>query len=138
MFWKYWRYGLSIRISLLWFKKWIFTVLKFLKSSNDIYLCTIQVMVNFEKPANQSDAEKIYRNSISQQYYNIFVGVYANIWNYFISYNISQYGVAALMGNLYDESKMESGVYNIDFHNIIGLTDDEYVNNVNNEIYNIL
>lgn len=93
-------------------------------------------MVNFEKPANQSDAEKIYRNSISQQYYNIFVGVYANIWNYFISYNISQYGVAALMGNLYDESKMESGVYNIDFHNIIGLTDDEYVNNVNNEIYN--
>ena len=30
-------------------------------------------MVNFEKPANQSDAEKIYRNSISQQYYNIFV-----------------------------------------------------------------
>ena len=138
MFWKYWRYGLSIRISLLWIKKWIFTVLKFLKSSNDIYLCTIQVMVNFEKPANQSDAEKIYRNSISQQYYNIFVGVYANIWNYFISYNISQYGVAALMGNLYDESKMESGVYNIDFHNIIGLTDDEYVNNVNNEIYNIL
>ena len=99
-------------------------VLSYLKCSNDIYNCTVQVMVNFENPANQSNATKTYRNSISIQYYNIFAKIYSHIWNFFIFNNISQYGVAAIMGNFYDEIKMESGVYNIDFHNIIGLTDD--------------
>ena len=35
------------------------------------------------------------------------------------------------MGNFYVESKMESGTYDINFHKTIGLTNDEYVNNVN-------
>ena len=110
-------------------------VLNFLETSNDIYSCTVQVMAKFEKPSDQSDKAKNYRNSISQKYYNTFVKNFSYIWNYLISSNFSQYGTAALMGNFYVESEMESGTYDINFHKTIGLTNDEYVNNVNNGIY---
>ena len=110
-------------------------VLNLLKSSNDIYYCTVQVMVNFEKPSDQSDEARNYRNSISQRYYNTFANNLSEIWYYLIYSNYSQYGTAALMGNFYDESEMKSGVYDINLHKIIGLTNDEYVNNVNNGIY---
>ena len=111
-------------------------LLNFLKSSNDIYSCTVQFMVIFENPKDQSDTAKNYRNSFSQNYYNTFVKNFSNIWNYLITSDYSQYGAAALMGNFYDESEMESGVYDINFHEIIGLTNDEYINSVNNGTYN--
>jgi len=111
-------------------------VLNFLKISNDLYSCTVQVMVNFEKPSDQSDEAKNNRNSISQKYYNTHITDYSYIWNYLIFSDYSQYGTAALMGNFYDESKMESGTYDIDFHKNIGLTNEEYVNSVNNGAYN--
>jgi hypothetical protein len=76
-------------------------------------------MVNFENPKDQSDTAKNYRNSFSQNYYNTFVKNFSNIWNYLITSDYSQYGAAALMGNFYDESEMESGVYDINFHKII-------------------
>ncbi len=41
------------------------------------------------------------------------------------------------MDNFYDESQMESGNYDINFHETIGLTNVEYANNVNNGIYTI-
>ena len=106
-------------------------VLNLLTSSNDIYSCTVEVMVNFENPGNQSDEAKNYRNSLSQTYYKTFVKNFSYIWNYLISSNYSLYGTAALMGNFYVESEMESGTYDINFHKAIGLTNDEYVNNVN-------
>ena len=86
-----------------------------------------------QKPyvGDQSDEAKNYRNSLSQTYYKTFVKNFSYIWNYLISSNYSLYGTAALMGNFYVESKMESGTYDINFHKTIGLTNDEYVNNVN-------
>ncbi len=60
-------------------KKDFSKLLNFLKSSNDIYRCTVQVMVKFERPADQSDKAKNNRNSISQGYYNTFSIAY--IWN---------------------------------------------------------
>lgn len=110
-------------------------VLNFLKSSNDIYSCIVEVMVNFENPSDQSDEAKNDRKSFSEKYYNAFIKDYSYIWNYLIYSDYSQYGTAALMGNFYGESEMESGAYDIDFHTNIGLTNEEYVNSVNNGTY---
>ena len=47
-------------------------ILTFLQSSNDIYECTVKVMVEFENPADQSEQAKNNRYQISKNYCNDF------------------------------------------------------------------
>ena len=49
-------------------------VLSTLKSSNDVYTCTKTVMLDFERPYDQSAAAISNRNSISMKYYNTYSG----------------------------------------------------------------
>jgi len=53
-------------------KKDFKTILNLLKTSNDTYESTIQVLVNFENPADKSDTVKNKRYSYSLKYYNKF------------------------------------------------------------------
>ena len=57
------------------------------------------------------------------------------IWNYFINNNCSQFGTSALLGYFFSESWLEYESYEKDYHEEIGLTDQEYIDQVNNEIY---
>jgi len=51
-------------------------ILKVLKSSTDVYECTIKFMIEFENPADQSESKKNYRYQLSQNYYNEFKDSY--------------------------------------------------------------
>ena len=57
------------------------------------------------------------------------------IWNYFINNNCSQFGTSALLGYFFSESGLEYDSYEKDYHEEIGLTDQEYIDQVNNGIY---
>ena len=52
-----------------------------------------------------------------------------------ISLNCSQFGTAAIIGNLYGLSKLEYSYYEKNMNNTIGLTDEEYIDQVNKGIY---
>lgn len=49
-------------------------VMSTLKSSHDLYTCTVQVMCDFERPADQSQAAKNKRYGYSQRIYSEFTG----------------------------------------------------------------
>lgn len=57
------------------------------------------------------------------------------VWDYLIKEGLSKSGVACLMGNLKAESGIESVIYDNSCKSQIGLTDQEYVDQVNNGIY---
>ena len=52
-----------------------------------------------------------------------------------ISFNCSQFGTAAIIGNLYGLSKLEYSYYEKNMNNKIGLTDQEYIEQVNKGFY---
>ena len=66
-------------------------ILDVLKSSDDVYECTVKVMIGFEKPADQSETAKNKRNQISESYYNDFT-FYGFTYEliYFGGYTINQ------------------------------------------------
>lgn len=49
-------------------------ILSTLKSSNDIYTCTVQVMCDFERPADQSQGAKNTRYGYAQRIYSEYYG----------------------------------------------------------------
>ena len=49
-------------------------ILSTLKSSHDIYTCTVQVMCDFERPYDQSTSAKNLRTSYSRRIYNEYSG----------------------------------------------------------------
>ena len=57
------------------------------------------------------------------------------VWDFFKSKDLTDAGIAGLMGNLYCESKMESVIYEEKYHKSIGLTNEEYVAKVNSGEY---
>ena len=58
------------------------------------------------------------------------------IWSYLTGVvHLSEVGAADLMGNLYAESGMKSEYYDIAYHPQLGLTDSEYVEQVNSGQY---
>ena len=57
------------------------------------------------------------------------------IWHYFIYKNCSQFGTAALMGNFYSESKLELANHQKDLNELLGLTPQEYADQINKGIY---
>ena len=59
----------------------------------------------------------------------------AYIWNFFVKSGLTKEGTAGLMGNLKAESKLESVIYQDSYKRKIGLTDQEYVNRVNDGRY---
>ena len=57
------------------------------------------------------------------------------VWDYCKKNGLTNEGAAGLMGNLYAYSRMESAMYEEVFHTKIGLTNEEYVNQVNSGEY---
>ena len=57
------------------------------------------------------------------------------VWDFLISKGLTKAGAAGLMGNLQAESNIRSVVYEDAFKPTIGLTDQEYVDRVNNGAY---
>ena len=57
------------------------------------------------------------------------------VWNYLIKKGLTKAGAAGLMGNLYAESGIKSVVYEIAYHSSVGLTDQQYVDQVNSGKY---
>ena len=43
-----------------------------LRSSNDLWTCTVRVLKDFENPADSGSSVQNYRYSLAQQYYNMF------------------------------------------------------------------
>ena len=59
----------------------------------------------------------------------------AYIFNYFVEHGLTEAGAAGLMGNLQAESGMNSVVYENAYKKKVGLSDQDYVNKVNNGQY---
>ena len=59
----------------------------------------------------------------------------AYIWNFLVSSGLTKEGAAGLMGNLNAESNLESVKYQNSYKKKIGLTDQEYVDRVNDGRY---
>ena len=59
----------------------------------------------------------------------------AYIWNFLMNSGFTKEGTAGLMGNLKAESQLESARYQDSYKKKIGLSDQEYVNRVNNGRY---
>lgn len=57
------------------------------------------------------------------------------VWNYLIRAGLTKAGTAGLMGNLKAESGVRSVIYENSYKKKIGLTDQEYVDRVNNGQY---
>ena len=57
------------------------------------------------------------------------------VWNYLINQGLTEAGAAGLMGNLYAESGIKSVVYEIAYRSKVGLTDQQYVDQVNSGQY---
>ena len=57
------------------------------------------------------------------------------IWDFLKDNGLTDAGAAGLMDNLYAESKLESVIYENKYKNSIGLTDQEYVDKVNDGTY---
>jgi len=58
-----------------------------------------------------------------------------SVWLYFIFKNCSQFGTAALMGNFYSENKLEIANDQKDLDELLGLTPQEYEDQINKGIY---
>ncbi len=58
-----------------------------------------------------------------------------SVWLYFIFKNCSQFGTAALMGNFYSENKLELANDQKDLDELLGLTPQEYEDQINKGIY---
>ena len=59
----------------------------------------------------------------------------AYIFNYFVEHGLTEAGAAGLMGNLKAESELNSVVYQNSYKKKVGLSDQDYVNKVNNGQY---
>ena len=59
----------------------------------------------------------------------------AYIFNYFVEHGLTEAGAAGLMGNLKAESGMNSAIYENAYKKKVGLSDQDYVNRVNNGQY---
>ena len=57
------------------------------------------------------------------------------IWDYLIKEGLSKNGAAGLMGNLKAESNLNPRIYENKYKGAIGLTDEEYINKVDNGEY---
>lgn len=57
------------------------------------------------------------------------------VWDYLINQGLSKAGAAGLMGNLYHESGIRSVIYENAYKSKIGLTDQQYVDQVNSGAY---
>ena len=57
------------------------------------------------------------------------------VWNYLIKKGLTKQGAAGLMGNLYAESGIQSVVYEMAYRSKVGLTDQQYVDQVNSGKY---
>lgn len=71
----------------------------------------------------------------------LFIGISCSkqnediVWNYLKSEGLTDAGAAGLMGNIYCESGVESVIYEWYYHDSIGLTNEQYVNQVNSGQY---
>ena len=57
------------------------------------------------------------------------------IWDFLKDNGLTDAGAAGLMGNLYAESTLKSVIYENSYKKSIGLTDQEYVDKVNDGTY---
>ena len=57
------------------------------------------------------------------------------VWNFLTSQGLTNAGAAGLMGNLQAESGMRSVVYQDSYKPSVGLTDQQYVDQVNSGAY---
>ena len=57
------------------------------------------------------------------------------VWSYLKDYGLTDAGAAGLMGNLQVESNMKSVIYENYWKSILGYTDQEYVDKVNDGSY---
>ena len=57
------------------------------------------------------------------------------VWDFLKSRGLTDQGAAGLMGNLYAESGIESVIYEWSYHPSIGLSNEQYVNQVNSGAY---
>ena len=71
----------------------------------------------------------------------LFIGVISDtvnekkVWDFLKLKGLTNAGAAGLMGNLYCESRIESVIYEEEYHKTIGLTNEEYVAKVNSGEY---
>ena len=71
----------------------------------------------------------------------LFIGVISNtvnekkVWDFLKLKGLTNAGAAGFMGNLFCESGIESARYEDDYHDTIGLTNEEYVAKVNSGEY---
>ena len=57
------------------------------------------------------------------------------IWNFLVNSGLTKEGTAGLMGNLKAESRLESAIYEDSYKKKVGLSNQEYVNRVNDGRY---
>lgn len=91
---------------------------------------SIPLINSTENEIEEEISEKIEKTTISEETENDKI-----IWNFLKNNNLTDEGTAGLMGNLYAESQLKSVIYQNSYKETVGLTDQQYVDKVNDGTY---
>lgn len=93
------------------------SILNMLKTSNDLYACTIKVMLDFETPDDQSESRKNFRYGLARDIFDEFTGNRSNAGpkTYTVVSGDSLYAIAQRFGTTVDAICSLNGINNPNF-----------------------
>ena len=93
------------------------SILNMLKTSNDLYACTIKVMLDFETPDDQSESRKNFRYGLARDIFDEFTGKRSNAGpkTYTVVSGDSLYAIAQRFGTTVDAICSLNGINNPNF-----------------------